>query len=77
MIEILAQVMTPPDVPKPFCAGIVLWDDKVVVTAPILRKWFAGKTRDQVREICRRQGWTVTVVHEITRPDEKPGKEYR
>ena len=35
------------------------------------------KSRNQVREICARNGWRVSVVHQLERADEKPGKEYR
>jgi len=53
MGEILAQITAPH-----FCAGIVLRDDHVVETAPIvsyMRRW----SRDRVREYCRRKGWRV------------------
>ena len=66
MIELLAQVEGKSR-GRPFVAGIVLWDDKVVVTAPILRRELAGKTRDQVRAICERNGWKVSVVHQLER----------
>lgn len=77
MIEILAQVEGKDGRGRPFTAGIVLWDDKVVVAAPILRRHFAGKWRDQVRLICKRRGWHISIVHEVHRPDEVPGREYR
>lgn len=77
MIEMLASVEGKDHKGRPFVAGAVLWDDKVVVTAPILRRALARKTRDQVREICRQRGWKVTVVYEQRRADERAGKEYR
>ncbi|MGY3615694.1 hypothetical protein [Bradyrhizobium sp. USDA 10063] len=42
-------------------AGIVLHDDVVVETAPIvrfMRRW----SRDRVREYCRKYGWDISVV---------------
>lgn len=63
MIEILAQITAPH-----FCAGIVLWDDKVVEAAPIVeymakQRW----TRDEVRNHCIMKGWDVSVVHQLER----------
>jgi hypothetical protein len=51
-----------------FYAGIVLWDDKVVEAADIV-KWMRTRrmTRDQVREYCKGKCWKVSVVYEITR----------
>ena len=77
MIELLALVEGEMGRGKPFSAGIVLWDDKVVVTAPILRRALARKTRDQVRESCQRNGWRISVVHELRRESATAGKEYR
>jgi len=65
MIEILATV-TPKDGPG-FSCGIVLWDDKVVETAPVLR-FMKGWKRDRVRTYCEGRGWKVTVVHRLERP---------
>lgn len=67
-VEILAQITVKGE--KPFTAGIVLWDDVVVEAAPIVgymkrQKW----TRDRVRRECRKNGWTVSVVHQIERPE--------
>lgn len=45
---------------KRFVAGIVLLSDVCVESAPILK--CVGKTRDQIRELCRRNGWRVAVV---------------
>lgn len=66
MIELLAQIHCPK--PKPFTAGLVLWDDVVIEAAPILgymkkQKW----TRDRVRLYCRDKGWEISVVHEMPR----------
>lgn len=66
MKETLAQIRA--DGPKPFTAGIVLWDDRVVEAAPIVgymkkRRW----TRDEVRRYCAEKGWKVSVVHELER----------
>jgi hypothetical protein len=68
MIEVLASVEGKSN-GRPFAAGVVLWDDVVVVTAPIVRKALARKTRDQVRDICRRNGWKITVLYEQKRKD--------
>lgn len=70
MIEVLAQIQG-----DRFTAGIVLWDDVVVEAAPIVgymkrQKW----TRGRVREYCRKNGWRVSVVHEIRRPGSPSGK---
>ena len=64
MIEILAQVHA--EGKKPFTAGIVLWDDKVVEAAPIV-KYMKGWTRDRVRAYCKERGFSVSVVHELKR----------
>ncbi|MGY8677282.1 hypothetical protein Q2941_05620 [Bradyrhizobium sp. UFLA05-153] len=61
--EVLAQIRAPN-----FTAGIVLFDDKVVETAPIvgyMRSW----SRDRVRAECQQRGWTVSVVHQMQRDD--------
>ena len=63
MIEILAQVQAPG-----FAAGIVLWDDKVVEAAPILRYMRKGVwSRKRVREYCKDRGWKVVVIHQLER----------
>lgn len=56
MTETLARIVAPH-----FCAGIVLWDDKVVEAAPIvkyMRKW----SRAKVRDYCADKGWKISVV---------------
>lgn len=56
MSEILAQIRN-----KRFVAGLVLRDDVVVETAPILRfmkRW----SRERVRDYCKRWGWEIVVV---------------
>lgn len=61
MIETLAVV----DAPH-FFAGIVLWDDRVVEAADII-KYMRQWTRDRVRDYCKSKGWKISVVHEIER----------
>lgn len=67
MIETLAQIIAPAaGKEKSFVAGIVMFDDVVVETAPIvkyMKKWKRGR----VREYCRERGWKVSVVHEMRR----------
>ena len=61
MKETLAAI----DAPH-FFAGVVLWDDRVVEAADIvkyMRRW----TRKRVRDYCKAKGWTVSVVHELER----------
>ncbi len=61
MTETLAAI----DAPH-FFAGVVLWDDRVVEAAPIvkyMRKW----TRDRVRDYCKTKGWKVSVVYQMQR----------
>lgn len=60
----LLRVVTPPRACKPFVAGF-LWDpieDRVVVTAPILRRSLLGKRAAEVKEICGRAGWQLSNV---------------
>jgi hypothetical protein len=62
MRETLAAI----DAPH-FYAGIVLWDDKVVEAAHIvkyMKKW----DRDRVRSYCKSKGWKVLVVYQMERP---------
>lgn len=59
--ETLAQIKA-----SNFTAGIVLWDNKVIEAAPIvryMRKW----SRDRVRDYCKTKGWSISVVHEMQR----------
>jgi hypothetical protein len=66
MRETLAQITS--SGPKRFVAGIVLFDDKVVEAAPIVGYMKKGRwTRDRVRAYCAERGWTIEVVHELTR----------
>lgn len=63
MKEVLAAI----DAPHFFC-GIVLQNDKVIEAAPIVGYMKRGKwTRARVRDYCKQQGWTVTVVWEMER----------
>lgn len=63
MRETLAQI----DAPH-FCAGIVLWNDKVVEAADIVR-YMKRWPRDRVREYCAGKGWKVRVVRQTERED--------
>lgn len=66
MIELLAQIRAPK--PRPFVAGLVLWDDIVVDAAPILRFMKRSRwTRTKVREYCEAKGWRVSVIREVRR----------
>ena len=61
MTEILASI----DAPH-FFAGVVLWDDKVVEAADIvkyMRRW----SRSRVRDYCSRKGWKIVVVYQMER----------
>jgi hypothetical protein len=61
VIETLASI----DAPH-FYAGIILWDDRVVEAANIvkyMRKW----SRDRVRDYCIGKGWKVSVVYQVSR----------
>lgn len=70
MIEILAQIRAPY-----FTAGVVLWDDVAVEAAPIVRYMSRQKwTRDRIRRECAKQGWRVSVVHQIERDDPRKAK---
>jgi hypothetical protein len=61
VVEILAQIRA-----DKFTAGIVLWDDKVVEAAPIV-KYMKRWSRDRVREYCAKRKWTISVVHQVDR----------
>lgn len=60
-IEILAAI----DAPH-FYAGVVLWDDKVVEAADIV-KYMRGWSRSRVRDYCAQKGWTISVVNQTER----------
>lgn len=69
IIEILAQIRAPH-----FCAGIVLWDNKVVEAAPIvsyMKRW----SRSRVRDYCNTKGWNVSVVYSMERQRTYEGKD--
>jgi hypothetical protein len=55
---VLAQITT-----KNFVAAIVLEQDVVTETAPILR-FLKGWSRDRVRDYCKRYNWQIAVVRE-------------
>lgn len=60
----LLRVVTPLGVRQPFVAGF-LWDpieDRVVFTAPILRRSLLGKCAAEVQQICKRSGWQLSNV---------------
>jgi len=62
--ETLVITDAPKVASKPgFCAGIILWDDKVVGAANIVR-YMRGWPRDKVCHYCAERGWTVTAVHQ-------------
>ena len=42
---------------KYFCAGFVVVDNKIINGAPILLKFFRGKTVEYAKEICKKNGW--------------------
>jgi len=61
MTEILASI----DAPH-FFAGVVLWDDKVVEAADVvkyMRRW----SRSRVRDYYSRKGWKIVVVYQMER----------
>jgi hypothetical protein len=63
IIEILAQIEAPH-----FCAGIVLWNDRVIEAAPILSYMKRQRfTRDEVRAYCAKRGWEISVVSKTER----------
>jgi hypothetical protein len=69
MIEILAAIRGETSKGS-FHAGLVLWDDKVVETAPILGR-MKGWSRDRVRNYCRDHDWKISVVWEMQRCAQK------
>lgn len=46
---------------KHFCAGLVIQNDRVTVTAPII-KYMMGWTLARVEQYARGCGWTVTMI---------------
>ena len=63
MTEILAAI----DAPH-FYAGVVLWNDRVIEAAPIVKYMRDGKwSRDKVRLYVASKGWKIMVVHQIER----------
>lgn len=51
-----------------FYAGIVLWDDRVIEAADIVKYMSKhGWTRQRVRDYCAQKGWKISVVHEVER----------
>lgn len=63
MIEIVAQIRG-----HGFTAGLVLWDDKVVEAAPIIR-YMKNWSRQRVRDYCIVKNWQVSVVRQEERFD--------
>ena len=53
--ETLMQVTAPY-----FCAGVVMWDDRVIETAPILKA--RGWSFNRLRHYCREKNWKITIV---------------
>ena len=45
-----------------FCAGMIVVDGIVISAAPILRRWFLGKTEDQARAIIAARKWKAVIV---------------
>ncbi len=50
---------------KHFCAGLIVQNGRVTVTAPILR-YMAGWTVARVRQYAVGKGWRVAVVNPAT-----------
>ena len=67
MKETLAQIVSPH-----FNAGIVLQGNRVIEAAPIVGYMKRGRwTRERVRAYCAEKGWTVSVVWEMDRRDDR------
>jgi len=60
-LTVTAQIYAPG--PKPFTAGIVLRDDRVIEAAPIVR-YMVGWKRSSVRSYCKERRWIISVVSE-------------
>jgi len=58
---VLVQVTTPPEVPKPFCAGLVFAGPLCTEAAPILG-WAEGKTWAEIRRYGAKRRWRLEVV---------------
>lgn len=61
--EILLQISTLPDAPRPFVAGLVVNPNGTVdwrASAPLLANLLRGWT--DIRLACRYHGWTITTV---------------
>jgi hypothetical protein len=70
LIETLLQI-TGKSYGRPFCAGIVARNGRVIETAPILRKLKGMNGKELVRH-CQEQGWTWVKVHDILTLDKAP-----
>lgn len=44
---------------KHFFCGVVLHDDRVVIAAPIVKKWALGRSRKEVEDYARKHGYVV------------------
>lgn len=49
---------------KPFTAGLIFTGERCTVSAPILRKFCLGKSRDACRALFRTMGWKAVVVRD-------------
>lgn len=58
--ETLVQVRA--DGRKPFTAGLIFTDDRCTLSAPILRKFCLGRTKDECRELFRERRWKAVVI---------------
>jgi hypothetical protein len=47
-----------------FVAGFEVDEDRVVRTAPVLRRWLSGRRVGNARHICWERGWKVTKLEE-------------
>ena len=63
MVETLVQVRC--DSRKPFTAGLIFTGDRCTTTAPVLRKFCLGKTRDECRVRFVENGWHAVIVREL------------
>lgn len=58
MNDVITKTVLAIDAPHFFC-GVVLHDDRVVIAAPIVKKWALGKTRAEVERHCAKMRWKV------------------